>query len=141
MGTPLPLGTRYHPQPPPPPPSAQWRQSLSHERIPTSVVRRRPGAPPPKYTHSEWLHRYPDPAMPPTLLARLDLEARPSHPRRQFLFSDEAEPRACETPWPGTLALAARAAAVGCAWCGRADDITEVGGMRLCESCRRQSGQ
>ncbi len=37
----------------------------------------------------------------------------------------------------GATEVVARVASIGCAWCGRADDITEVCGMRLCGTCRR----
>jgi hypothetical protein len=37
----------------------------------------------------------------------------------------------------GSSETVARVASVGCAWCGRAEDIAEVCGMRLCGTCRR----
>jgi len=37
----------------------------------------------------------------------------------------------------GATEAVARVASVGCAWCGRAEDIAEVCGMRLCGTCRR----
>jgi len=37
----------------------------------------------------------------------------------------------------GATEAVARVASLGCAWCGRAEDIAEVCGMRLCGACRR----
>ena len=37
----------------------------------------------------------------------------------------------------GATEAVARVASLGCAWCGRAEDIAEVCGMRLCGTCRR----
>ena len=59
-----------------------------------------------------------------------DLSPQPSPERRpkSVRFADRVT---------GATEAVARVASIGCAWCGRADDITEVCGMRLCGTCRR----
>ena len=59
-----------------------------------------------------------------------DLSPQPSPERRpkSVRFADRVT---------GATETVARVASVGCAWCGRAEDIAEVCGMRLCGTCRR----
>ena len=59
-----------------------------------------------------------------------DLSPQPSPERRpkSVRFADRVT---------GSTEAVARVASVGCAWCGRAEDIAEVCGMRLCGTCRR----
>ena len=59
-----------------------------------------------------------------------DLSPQPSPERRpkSVRFADRVT---------GATETVARVASVGCAWCGRADTVEEVCGMRLCGTCRR----
>jgi hypothetical protein len=59
-----------------------------------------------------------------------DLSPQPSPERRpkSVRFADRVT---------GATETVARVASLGCAWCGRADNLEEVCGMRLCGTCRR----